>query len=97
MRLDQCFQLRPRHHRRHLGQKHVALRALLLPCKVQRRKAQLRIHLSPPNQGHSVPCSSLLFRNSLIASIPTAATSSALLVIPTAATSPALWAISSPS
>src|SRR5262249_789756 len=47
MRLDQCFQLRPRHHRRHLGQKHVALRALLLPCKVQRRKAQLRIHPVP--------------------------------------------------
>src|SRR5215831_8643236 len=47
MRLDQCFQLRPRHHRRHLGQKHVALRSLLLSCKVQRRKAQLRIHPVP--------------------------------------------------
>ena len=38
------FQNRPRHHRCHLGQKHVALRALLLPRKIQRRKAQLPVH-----------------------------------------------------
>src|SRR5262249_45583036 len=62
MRLDQCFQLRPRRHRHHLGQKHVALRALLLPCKAHDEKLSCASILSPPNQGHSVPCSTLLFR-----------------------------------
>jgi hypothetical protein len=44
VRLNERFQRRPRHDRRHLGQKNVALRAFLLARKVQRRKAQLRIH-----------------------------------------------------
>src|SRR5262249_43109730 len=44
MWLNQSFQRRPRHHRRHLGQEYVPLRALLLACKVQRRKAQLTVH-----------------------------------------------------
>ena len=38
VRLNQPLQNRPRRQRRHLGQKHVAIRALLLPRKLQRRK-----------------------------------------------------------
>src|SRR5438876_9989116 len=44
MWLNQSFQRRPRHHRSHLGQEYVPLCALLLACKVQRRKAQLTFH-----------------------------------------------------
>src|SRR5262249_48159935 len=46
VRLDQGFELRPRHDGGHLRQEHVALRALLLRRKVERRKAQL-VHGSP--------------------------------------------------
>ena len=49
MRLDQRLEHAPRHHRRHLGQEHVALRALLLRRKVERRKAQLVGHATAPS------------------------------------------------
>ena len=47
VRLDQRFELRPRHHRRHLGEEHVPLRPLLLRREIERRKAQLVRHQRP--------------------------------------------------
>src|SRR3954467_10160481 len=56
----------PRHDRRHLGQKNVALGALLLARKVQRRKAQLRIHdVALRIEDASMPCFAQLVRASL--------------------------------
>src|SRR3954464_3582092 len=66
IRLDERFQTRPRHDRRHLGQKNVALGALLLARKVQRRKAQLRIHdVALRIEDASMPCFAQLVRASL--------------------------------
>src|SRR3954468_23840097 len=67
IRLDERCQRRPRHDRRHLGQKNVALGALLLARKVQRRKAQLRIHdVALRIEDASMPCFAQLVRASLV-------------------------------
>ena len=55
MRLDHGLERRPRHHRRHLGQEHLTLRALLLRRKVQRRKAQL-VHGVHPRESMAPMC-----------------------------------------
>ena len=47
VRLDHALERGPRHHRSHLGQEHVTLRALLLRRKVERREAQLVHSLHP--------------------------------------------------
>src|SRR6185295_8209904 len=49
VRLDQSFELGPWHHRRHLAQEHVALRALLLRPELERCKAQLIGHPPAPS------------------------------------------------
>jgi hypothetical protein len=64
VRLDERFQRRPRHDRRHLGQKNVAFGALLLARKVRIHDIALRI------EDGSMPCFAQLIRGSLINLFP---------------------------